>query len=84
MKWAVRGRWLSAGRYGRTEPEKLKGHLSNDRVETLRLPGLAHRELGKGQERKVRVMVFKTYKDLLWEAQKGRWRKNRREGDVDE
>lgn len=51
MKWAERGCWLSAGRYGRTEPEKLKGHLSKDRVETMRLFGLAHWELGKGQKK---------------------------------
>lgn len=51
LKWAVRRRWLSAGRYGRTEPGKLKGHLSNDRAETMRLSGVAHRELGKGQKK---------------------------------
>lgn len=67
MKWAVRRRWLSAGRYGRTEPEKLKGHLSNDRVETMRLSGLARRELGKGQK-KSGSCSFRPTQDPLQEA----------------
>lgn len=64
MKWAVCRRWLSAGRYGRTEPGKLKGHLSNDRVETMRLFGLAHRELRKGQKKsqgRVHLDLHKTH-----------------------
>lgn len=74
MKWAVLRRWLGVGR---TEPEKLKGHLSNDRVETMRLSMLAHRELGKGQK-KSGSCSFRPTQDPRREALTERWRNQRR------
>lgn len=56
MKWAVHA-WeeLSAERYERTEPEKLKGHLSNDRVETARHSGLHTGSWENDRKKKGRV-----------------------------
>lgn len=80
MKWAVYKKWLSAGRYGRTEPEKLKGHLSNDRAETMRLSGVAHMELGKGQKKSGSCSFISTQTH----CRRHRWRDGRRKREKDE
>lgn len=62
--------------YGRTEPGKLKGHLSNDRVETMRLSG-RHTGRWKKDGKKSGSCSFRPKQDPPQEAKTERWRKKK-------